>query len=80
MDISKFYFGEYKSRNLASVGKFLGKDEDCYIVQFYKDANSYSRKWDKDKIKIIPKELILHPINSVEFCLYESIDDVKSHI
>jgi len=78
MDITKFYFGEYKGGNLVSVGKFLGKDEDCYVIQFYK---RYIRnEWDKDKIKIVPKELILHPINSIEFNLYESIEDIKNSI
>lgn len=79
MDITEFYFGEYKDGDLVSVGKFLGKDEDCYVIQFYK---RYSRHgdWEEDKIKIVPKELILHPINSIEFNLYESIEDVKSCI
>lgn len=79
MDITKFYFGEYKDGDLVSVGKFLGEDEDCYVVQFYKRYISCG-DWEEDKIKIVPKELILHPINSIEFNLYESIEDIKNHI
>ena len=81
MDITKFYFGEYKGGELVSVGKFLGKDEACYVIQFYKRSNRYRNiNWDRDKIKIVPKELILHPINSIEFNLYESIEDIKNCI